>query len=129
MRDAPRLARRGGHLLRRRRTRPSELGAVETLGARRRKSPLGAYDAQSDSFLVLDVNPSTAGWVWMPTSILVKGMRTFDTVENRGYVLIETHSPVSRKGAARTLRRHRPRCTPRFDQRDAGIGERSRIER
>jgi hypothetical protein len=54
-------------------------------------SPLGAYDAQSDSFLVLDVNPSTAGWVWMATSILVKGMRTFDTVENRGYVLIETH--------------------------------------
>jgi len=54
-------------------------------------SPLGAYDAQSDSFLVLDVNPSTAGWVWMPTSILVKGMRTFDTVENRGYVLIEAH--------------------------------------
>lgn len=54
-------------------------------------SPLGAYDAQSDSFLVLDVNPSTAGWVWMPTSILVKGMRTFDTIENRGYVLIETH--------------------------------------
>jgi hypothetical protein len=53
-------------------------------------SPLGAYDAQSDSFLVLDVNPSTAGWVWMPTPMLVKAMRTFDTVENRGYVLIET---------------------------------------
>lgn len=52
-------------------------------------SPLGAYDSASDSFLVLDVNPSTAGWVWMPTSILVKGMRTFDTVENRGYVLVE----------------------------------------
>ena len=51
-------------------------------------SPLGAYDAQSDSFLVLDVNPASAGWVWMPTATLVKGMRTFDTVENRGYVLI-----------------------------------------
>ena len=51
-------------------------------------SPLGAYDAESDSFLVLDVNPATAGWVWMPTATLVRGMRTFDTVENRGYILI-----------------------------------------
>jgi hypothetical protein len=52
-------------------------------------SPLGAYDAASDSFLVLDVNPTSAGWVWMPATTLVKGMRTFDTVENRGYVLVE----------------------------------------
>jgi hypothetical protein len=51
-------------------------------------SPLGAYDVASDSFLVLDVNPAAAGWVWMPTTTLVKGMRTFDTVENRGYVLV-----------------------------------------
>src|SRR5215475_4305316 len=50
-------------------------------------SPLGAYDAESDSFLVLDVNPASAGWVWMPTATLVRGMRTFDTVENRGYIL------------------------------------------
>jgi hypothetical protein len=49
-------------------------------------SPLAAYDQESDSFLVLDVNPSSAGWVWMPAATLVKGMRTFDTVENRGYV-------------------------------------------
>lgn len=54
-------------------------------------SPLGAYDAASDSFLVLDVNPAAAGWVWMSAATLVKGMRTFDTVENRGYVLI--HAP------------------------------------
>ncbi|HET9821292.1 MAG TPA: phytochelatin synthase family protein [Burkholderiaceae bacterium] len=51
-------------------------------------SPLGAYDAASDSFLVLDVNPASAGWVWMPTSTLVKGMRSFDTVENRGYIVV-----------------------------------------
>ena len=51
-------------------------------------SPLGAYDAPSDSFLVLDVNPAAAGWVWMPTATLVNGMRTFDTVENRGYVVV-----------------------------------------
>ena len=51
-------------------------------------SPLGASDAQSDSFLVLDVNPAAASWVWIPAATLIKGMRTFDTVENRGYVLV-----------------------------------------
>lgn len=53
-------------------------------------SPLGAYDALSDSFLVLDVNPTSAGWVWMSAATLIKGMRTFDTVENRGYILIDS---------------------------------------
>ena len=53
-------------------------------------SPVGAYDSESNSFLVLDVNPASAGWVWMPTATLVKGMRTFDTVENRGYILIQS---------------------------------------
>ena len=53
-------------------------------------SPLAAYDAESDSFLVLDVNPASAGWVWMPTTNLVKGMRTFDRVENRGYIHVES---------------------------------------
>jgi len=52
-------------------------------------SPVGAYDAESDSFLILDVNPSRADWVWMPTETLIKGMRTFDKVENRGYILIQ----------------------------------------
>lgn len=53
-------------------------------------SPLAAYDPESDSFLVLDVNPASAGWVWMPTTNLVKGMRTFDRVENRGYIHVES---------------------------------------
>jgi hypothetical protein len=53
-------------------------------------SPLAAYDAESDSFLILDVNPASAGWVWMPTSTLIKGMRTFDRVENRGYIHAES---------------------------------------
>jgi len=53
-------------------------------------SPLAAYDPESDSFLVLDVNPASAGWVWMPTTTLVKGMRTFNTVENRGYIHVES---------------------------------------
>ena len=51
-------------------------------------SPLGAYDAESDSFLVLDVNPASTDWVWMPTKTLIKGMRTFDKIENRGYILV-----------------------------------------
>jgi len=53
-------------------------------------SPLAAYDAESDSVLVMDVNPASAGWVWMPVATLVKGMRTFDLVENRGYVLVQS---------------------------------------
>jgi hypothetical protein len=54
-------------------------------------SPLGAYNSESDSFLIIDVNPSSAGWVWMPAATLIKGMRTFDTVENRGYILISAY--------------------------------------
>jgi Phytochelatin synthase len=53
-------------------------------------SPLGAFDAESDSVLVLDVNPASAGWVWMPVTSLIRGMRTFDTVENRGYILVQS---------------------------------------
>ena len=51
-------------------------------------SPVGAYDETSDSFLVMDVNPNRAPWVWITSDDLVAAMRTFDTVENRGYVLI-----------------------------------------
>lgn len=51
-------------------------------------SPLGAYDEASDSFLILDVNPNTSSWVWVNTPDLIKAMRSFDTVENRGYVLV-----------------------------------------
>lgn len=51
-------------------------------------SPLAAYDQESDSFLILDVNPDASGWVWMPTANLIEGMRTFDKVENRGYILV-----------------------------------------
>lgn len=51
-------------------------------------SPLGAYDAASDSFLLLDVNPTAAGWVWIPAPVLIGAMRTFDTLEHRGYLLV-----------------------------------------
>lgn len=52
-------------------------------------SPLAAYDKESDSFLVLDVDPNTASWTWIPALDLIAAMRTFDTVENRGYVLVK----------------------------------------
>ena len=51
-------------------------------------SPLGAYDEASDSFLVMDVNPNRAPWVWVGAGDLIAAMRTFDTVENRGYLLV-----------------------------------------
>ena len=51
-------------------------------------SPLGAYDARTDSFLIMDVNPNRAPWVWVRAADLIAAMRTFDTVENRGYLLI-----------------------------------------
>lgn len=53
-------------------------------------SPLGAYDAATDSVLILDVNPSRYPWVWMPLATLLKGMRTRDVVENRGYILVQS---------------------------------------
>lgn len=51
-------------------------------------SPLGAYDQKTDSFLIMDVNPNKAPWVWVRSDILIKAMRTFDMIENRGYLLI-----------------------------------------
>ena len=51
-------------------------------------SPLGAYDQKSDSFLIMDVNPNKAPWVWVQSDNLIKAMRTFDTIENRGYLLV-----------------------------------------
>jgi len=52
-------------------------------------SPLGAYDSKSNSFLVLDVNPNKAPWVWVNADDLISAMRTYDTVENRGYILVK----------------------------------------
>ncbi len=51
-------------------------------------SPLAAYDEDSDSFLIMDVNPNRAPWVWVRSDDLIRAMRTFDTIENRGYLLI-----------------------------------------
>lgn len=51
-------------------------------------SPLAAYDEASDSFLVLDVNPSFARWAWIPAPALIRAMRSPDLVESRGYILV-----------------------------------------
>ena len=52
-------------------------------------SPLAAYDEASDSFLVLDVNPNRGkAWAWVPAHRLFAAMRTRDTTENRGYLLV-----------------------------------------
>lgn len=52
-------------------------------------SPLGAYDRKSDSFLIMDVNPNASKWVWVKAKDLISAMRTFDILENRGYVLVK----------------------------------------
>jgi hypothetical protein len=51
-------------------------------------SPIGAYDSRSDSVLVMDVNSNKADWVWVAVDLLYASMATFDTIENRGYLLI-----------------------------------------
>ncbi len=52
-------------------------------------SPLGAYDETTDSLLVLDVNPNDGkGWAWVPGDALFAAMRTRDSSENRGFLLI-----------------------------------------
>jgi len=51
-------------------------------------SPLGAYDKKTDSFLIMDVNSSKYSWVWVSSKKLIKAMRTFDKVTNRGYLLL-----------------------------------------
>jgi hypothetical protein len=56
-------------------------------------SPLGAYDRPSDSVLVLDVNPTRAPFVWVPMKQLVAALRTKDTIENLGYLLVQEGTP------------------------------------
>jgi len=57
-------------------------------------SPLAAYDAKSDSFLVMDVNATDQRWVWVKAPLLFASMRTTDTQENRGYLLVKEGKPA-----------------------------------
>lgn len=52
-------------------------------------SPLGAYDENTDSFLIMDVNSSQHNWAWVKANHLISAMRTLAAGENRGYLLIE----------------------------------------
>lgn len=52
-------------------------------------SPLAAYDHNSDSFLVMDTNPNRADWVWVDSQTLLSAMQTFDSKENRGFLVIQ----------------------------------------
>ncbi len=51
-------------------------------------SPVAAYDEESNSFLILDVNPMAGPWVWVDASDLLNAMATHDTVENRGLLFV-----------------------------------------
>ena len=62
-------------------------------------SPLGAYDRNTDSFLIMDVNSSRHNWVWVKAEDIISAMRThYFTVENRlehrGYLLIREQNPL-----------------------------------
>jgi len=48
-------------------------------------SPLGAYDARSDSFLVMDVSRKR-GWAWVGADALVRAMGKTNT--SRGYLVV-----------------------------------------
>ena len=64
-------------------------------GARRGHfSPLGAYDEDSDSFLVMDVTPNVHGWVWAKSIDLLRAM-DLQSGENirRGYLVVQEGNP------------------------------------
>ncbi|QSQ19697.1 phytochelatin synthase family protein [Pyxidicoccus parkwayensis] len=62
-------------------------------------SPLAAYDARSDSFLVMDVNATDQRWVWVKASALLASMRTLDGQEHRGYLLVKEGKSTPARGA------------------------------
>ncbi|WP_455374946.1 phytochelatin synthase family protein [Kaarinaea lacus] len=55
-------------------------------------SPLGAYDEQSDSVLVLDVAAYQNPWIWIPVQDLYASMHTKDGDHYRGYLVVQEGS-------------------------------------
>ncbi len=52
-------------------------------------SPLGAYHRRSKSFLVMDVNPNKASWVWVDEDLLIMSMSKENSSNvARGYIMI-----------------------------------------
>ena len=60
-------------------------------------SPVGAYDEQSDSVLVLDVAGYQNPWIWIPIVDLYASMHTKDGDKYRGYLLVEEGEKLSSK--------------------------------
>ena len=51
-------------------------------------SPIGAYHEASDSFLIMDVTPNKANWVWVSSEQLFTALATKDVDKNRGYLVV-----------------------------------------
>lgn len=51
-------------------------------------SPLAAYDAASDSVLLMDVSGHLNPWLWVPLRDLYLAMHTLDGASYRGYVIV-----------------------------------------
>lgn len=51
-------------------------------------SPVAAYDQNSDTFLILDVNTVDHMWHWIDSSELIKAMNTSDGKHYRGYIIV-----------------------------------------
>ena len=58
-------------------------------------SPLGAYDAKSDRFLVMDVTRFARPSIWVETEMLYRSMNTIDPDGKvpRGYLVVRKKSP------------------------------------
>ena len=52
-------------------------------------SPLGAYHEPTDSFLIMDVTPNKADWVWVNADVLMQSMNTLDNKKYRGFVMVK----------------------------------------
>lgn len=51
-------------------------------------SPVAAYDETSDSFLVLDVNPTVTPWFWIDAKDFFRAMHSKDGERHRGFVIV-----------------------------------------
>nr|WP_275665976.1 MULTISPECIES: phytochelatin synthase family protein [unclassified Vibrio] len=51
-------------------------------------APVGAYDSDSNSFLILDPNNADYLWHWVDADLMIKAMNTVDVGGYRGYSVI-----------------------------------------
>ncbi|RTR36504.1 phytochelatin synthase [Shewanella canadensis] len=55
-------------------------------------SPLAAYHAASDSFLIMDVSNTFQTWVWVESKQLMQAMARIDKQNSRGFIVISEDS-------------------------------------